>query len=427
MTITRAYFQNRIFSLRRKIETLTSLPELVSLPTEQDIKQSQWFVIQSQLSSVSFRLSNDLHQVSENLSIASDKESIRDLNVDITKIEMELSKAYVFFDTFFDILSQRLSPKLGLLLSGCDVLAYDALKRISPDFIPNNMPPLVFLDKGAGASILREGVSVPGKAKNPLATIQIPYEKLKQKYLLVSILHETGHQKMASLGLKKQVPLYMKKFMKKQKASELLQGLFSNWTSELFPDFTSFWIIGAAQTISTREILTFSPEMVLKVSPSDPHPPMWLRVQMSIDWCRRLWGFGPWDKWEKEWLELYPLYGSKYSPSEKIRNILDESKNYISKVTDFFFNMKFPELENQSIRSIYQKKPAHPILLMSLVKNFKNFGKLDLRDLSPSEQLAVFVMLKYTENISEKNLDILMTRWLVNLGQKNKKSLFRKI
>jgi hypothetical protein len=79
------------------------------------------------------------------------------LNSVLGHIELELTKAVTFFDTFLDMLTQRLVPRLGALLAGCDILALDALGK-EHAALRIIEPPLVFCDRGFGASILREGI-----------------------------------------------------------------------------------------------------------------------------------------------------------------------------------------------------------------------------------------------------------------------------
>ena len=50
--------------------------------------------------------------------------------------------------------------------------------------------PLVFLDRGFGASIIRQGVPLPAGGRNTMPLIQIPYSKLATKHNLTSIVHE---------------------------------------------------------------------------------------------------------------------------------------------------------------------------------------------------------------------------------------------
>lgn len=419
MSLNEKYFQNRIITLKRRIKTITSLKELVPLPPEQDILAQQWFAIEMQLSQVASKLLQKVKLVSQELlPLIHEIEYARELNSQLAKIEKELSKAYFFFDTMLDTLTPRLSPKLGLLLLGCDVIANDALKQIKHPVISTVVPPILILDRGYGASILREGVPAPANAENPVASIQIPYDKIKQKYLLVSILHEVGHQQDVSLGLRSEIPKAMKIYLKKLRASELIQNLFVNWTSEIMADFIAFLILGAAQSISTREILSFTPSMVFKVSNSDPHPPAWLRVRFSMDWCRQIWGYGPWDKWEKEWMRLYPLISSEPFPTLNQKKIITSAEKYIPVLTSFLFQTKFKALGGRTIPSVFVKPPVSPFQIKNIIQNAKQHRILNFKDLTPSQQLAVFVMMKYTEeNISEESIDKIMTLWLTELGK----------
>ena len=58
--------------------------------------------------------------------------SRRQLNNSLGQMELNMSKAYAFFDTYMDVLTQRHTPELGALLAGCDVLAWDAMRKEHP-------------------------------------------------------------------------------------------------------------------------------------------------------------------------------------------------------------------------------------------------------------------------------------------------------
>ena len=58
--------------------------------------------------------------------------SRRQLNNSLGQMELNMSKAYAFFDTYMDVLTQRHTPELGALLAGCDVLAWDAMRKSTP-------------------------------------------------------------------------------------------------------------------------------------------------------------------------------------------------------------------------------------------------------------------------------------------------------
>ena len=57
-----------------------------------------------------------------------DPKAARHLNAALGRLEFELAQAFVFFDTYMDVLTQRRPTELGAVLSGCDVLAREAMQ-----------------------------------------------------------------------------------------------------------------------------------------------------------------------------------------------------------------------------------------------------------------------------------------------------------
>jgi len=126
--ITHNQYRNRIDSLINKIKVLSSLRKIVALPPELDISERQWSVLESNLFATQARLLQQLMTKSqEYLKTISEPESEIAFNSLLGKIEIDLSRALTFFDTFMDILTQRNTAELGAFLAGCDVLGWEAL------------------------------------------------------------------------------------------------------------------------------------------------------------------------------------------------------------------------------------------------------------------------------------------------------------
>ncbi len=407
-------FGRRIASLRIRIESLSSLRKTVALPAEHDIGERQWFAIESELKAVEIRLSRRLKRVAkEYLPQLNRRESAGILNSLLGEIELEMAKTYTVFDTYMDVLTQRNTPELGGLLAGCDVLALDAIRKNHPALTIVE-PPLVYCDRGFGASTLREGIRLPGRGLNPTPLVQIPYSRLKEKCNLTSIFHEVGHEAMVRLKLNTALPKAMTAAMKKAKAPAALRDLFALWCSEIGPDFWTFCSCGIAESATIREILSLPPQHVFRVVWSDPHPPPYLRALITFDWCRQVWGNGIWDDWEKEWLELYPL---KAAPPV-VRDLIAKARNYIPVVGTVLLKTKFRTLGGKTLPELFDLPAVAPTELKRILKN-SGKGKLNLKGLSPSVQLAMFRLLK-EEGKPEENLDKTMTEWLLKLGRSRK-------
>lgn len=410
-------FQRRIASLRIRIESLSSLRKTVALPAAQDITERQWFVVESELKAVEIRLSRRLKRAAKDyLPQVNRREPARILNSLLGEIELEMSRAFTVFDTYMDVLTQRHTPELGYLLAGCDALALDAIKKNHPA-LQIVEPPLVYCDRGFGASTLREGIRLPGRGLNPTPLIQIPYSRLKEKCNLTSIFHEVGHEAMVRLKLNTDLPKAMTAAMKKEGAPSALRDLFALWCSEIGPDFWTFCSCGIAEAATIREILNLPPNHVFRLIWSDPHPPPFLRALITFDWCRQVWGAGIWDDWEKEWLEFYPL--REASPA--IRDLITRARNYISVVGRVLLKTRFRTLGGKTLPDLFDLPAVAPSELKRILKNSEK-GKLNLKGLSPSVQLAVFRMIK-EEGKPEEKLDQTMTEWLLRLGSKKKKLL----
>lgn len=409
-------FKRRTASLRMRIEDLSSLRKTVALPAEHDITERQWFVVESELKAVEIRLTRRLKRVTrEYLPQLNNKRSARILNALLGEIELEMAKAFTVFDTYMDVLTQRLTPELGYLLAGCDVLALDAIKKDHPalEIVES---PIVYCDRGFGASTLREGVKFPGRGYNPTPLIQIPYSRLKEKCNLTSIFHEVGHEALVRLKLNTEFPKALTAAMRKAKAPSALSDLFALWCSEIGPDFWTFCSCGMAQAATIREIIALPPKQVFRIIWSDPHPPPYLRALISFNWCRQVWGNGIWDDWENEWLEIYPL---NEAPLE-MRELIYKARKFVPIVGSVLLKTKFPTLGGKTLPELFNLSAVAPLELKRILKNSEK-GKLNLKGLSPSTQLAVFRLIK-EEGKPEETLDKTMTEWLLKLG-KSKKQL----
>ncbi|MBI5215384.1 MAG: hypothetical protein HY960_06485 [Ignavibacteriae bacterium] len=400
-----------------RIRTLTRLRTIVNIPKEFDISERSWWMLQSQLTASAEKLLSSVKSATRQyLPHVSRRIAKQRLNARLGEVEMEMTKAYTFFDTYMDVLTQRNSKSLGGLLSGCDVLAADALKK-NHVALQEIESPIVYCDRGFGASILREGVLLPDMSKNPLPLIQIPYSRLKEKYNLTSLLHEAGHEALVRLGIKQLLPKMFDDALTKAGATQEISEMFQVWASEIGPDFWAFCASGIAQPASIREIMALPIRQVLRVSITDPHPPPYLRVLLSFEWSRQVWGEGMWNTWEKEWKELYPLEAA----GESTRRILQEGNVYLPVLSRVLLRTKFKILNNKTLPDLFELSKLHPVRLREAMKQCLQHKK-PLRELSPSAQLAVFRLLREENNIKEEELNSMMSKWLINLSM-NKQTI----
>ncbi len=395
----------------RRIRALSTLRELVALPPDSDISGRQWMALNTALKTAEENLARALKQQAK-AALESDEKDLRKARrfmAELGNIEINLTKTYSFFDTYTDILSQRHMPGLGPLLAGCDVLAADALQCGHPA-LSLVEPPLVYCDRGYGASIARQDIHLPDGTPNPLPLIQIPYTRLQEKWNLTSVLHEVGHEVMVRLGMVALWPRIAAAALARQGASTRVQHLFGQWMSEIGPDFWTFGCSGIAAAGGIRELIVLPPVLMLRISETDPHPPPYLRVLLNFEWCRQQWGRGRWDDWEHEWLALYPLDGLPRAQ----RDTLDTCRRLLPALSRALLHTRLRVLGGRPMRALFDLDALHPLRLQRLAAGARH-GRLDLRGLRPAAQLAVFRLVKEQGLLTPEQLDAVMATWLTQL------------
>lgn len=403
--------RRRADSLQFRIKGLISLRRLVNLPREQDITERQWSVLEPQLSAAAVQLISRVKSATNQLlPQATDPKARRRLNAALGRVELDMARAFTFFDTYMDVLTQRLSRELGAVLAGCDVLAQEAMRRDHPA-LASIEPPLVYCDRGYGASIVRESVPFPDGSPNPMPLIQIPYSRLREKYNLTSVLHEAGHQALHRLGLVAPLADALRAALDRASAAAPVRDLYGSWAFEIGPDFWAFCLSGVAEAAAVRDLFALQPSHATRISFTDPHPPPYLRALLTFEWCRRAWGRGVWDEWERDWKALYPL---EQAPPAT-RQLLLQARRLTPLVGETLFNKRFRQLGGRALPDLFDLPAVSPAELKRVAAAAKS-GVLDLRGVTPCAQLAVFGQLRERHSMSEERLDRIMTEWLRRLG-----------
>ncbi len=376
-------FQRRIGGLRARIRSLATLRRTVGLEPACDISHGQWAALERQLGTVSGRLAQRLSAVAFPGVRGGGLAAAWRLNARLGEIDLDVTKAYTFYDTYMDVLTQRHSPELGPMLAGCDVLAEDALRR-DHSALSRGHAPLVYCDRGFGASILREGVRLPGLARNPVPLIEIPYARLKgEKYNLTSVLHEVGHEALVRLGLLRPLRRALHEAATAIGAPSTVADLFALWASEIGPDFWAFCASGTAQPASIKEILALPPRQAFLMPAGDPHPAPYLRVLLAFEWPRQVWGAG--------------------------------DQRAIPAVCHALLETRFRALGGRRLPALFDLGAVAPDPLareaLGLVHRHRRVNRL-----APCVALAAFRMARERQGVDEREIDRWMTDWLAALA-----------
>jgi hypothetical protein len=418
----------RYHLIKRRISAYTSLRDLVNLPSKADLTGRQWNAIESQLSLVRTYLDSILAENAKRyLNQLDDPNIARRFNYFLGFMQLELAKRYDdFFDLLFDIITQR-SSKIGVLLAGCEAIAYDALRRNHP-LLESIEPPIVFCNRGYGAAILRQGIKLSQlcnqsdckpwlpwgiklskSVQNPIPLIQIPWQK--PWYGLPSLLHELGHQFIEIVGLTAELKKILFNRLNGIGVPDKLVNLFVRSVPEIASDLYSFCCVGLAQTFTTMDILSLPPSHVFRISQIDVHPPPDFRVLLSIQWSQQLWGKKISSDLEEKWLYRYPL--DKLSNYQ--RQFFELGRKYLYFISEIMLNTKYACLNNKRITDLFEMEKISPWKLEQKALTAKS-GTLDLTGISPCEQLAVFGFIRERYDFSDELIDKIMRRWLIKLA-----------
>jgi hypothetical protein len=406
----RRRFAHHVDSLSRRARGLLRLRKLVSLPPDRDLTARQWAAIEAELAALARRLDTRLQQAARRWEPELDPLGTQRLWGELADLELRASEAYSFFDTFMDTLTQRLAPQLGLLLKGCDVLALDALDRGHPALRLAGEP-IVYCNRGFGAAIIRSGVMLSQAGRNPVPLIQLPYARLQEKHNLASLLHEVGHEALVRLRIRMRIAHATRRRLEGHVSREL-RDHFARWTLELGPDFWAFGCLGPAQAATVRDVLAV-PDVHAFAVTTGVHPPSYLRALFAFHWCRVVYGRGPWDDWEKEWRSAYP----QARVPEGSRLLLAQAVRAIPRASSVFFDEPMPALGQRPLAELFDFDSVAPLRLAELTR-----GQCDdspqFLSLRPSQQLAVYRLLREQSMPSDQRLDQAMTQWLHRLAAK---------
>ena len=225
----------------------------------------------------------------------------------------ELQRRFVFLklrfnavlsqlELFHQVISQRSESEQGVWMSGLDVVAAEALAL--PEYY--EAPPVIcYLDRGIGGAIRRARTRMPGGGENPVAVIRVPRERMIGSGIASSLIHETGHQAAALLGL---VPSLQPILQTKQQTARepIVWRLWGRWISEIVSDLWAVARVGVASTLGLIGVVSLPRPFVFRVNVDDPHPTPWIRVKLSCAIGDGLYPHPQWRKVARLWESYYP-------------------------------------------------------------------------------------------------------------------------
>jgi hypothetical protein len=328
-----------------------------------------------------------------------------------TLLRLRFNVALTQLELFAEALSQRSEMETGVWLSGLDLAAQDAL-RLHGDYY--HAPPVIcYVHRELGGAIRRAHTRLPGGGENPASIIRIPRERMIGYGIASSLVHETGHQAAALLGLVASVRAELRAEAAGAPAQQRRAWrLFERWISEIIADFWAVAKVGMASTLGLMGIVSLPRAFVFRMSSDDPHPFPWFRVKLSCAIGDALYPDPQWQQAATLWERLYPPGG--LAPGQA--QVIDLLERMTGPFVALLAGHRPASLRGRPLGEVVSIPSRAPQRLAVLYEQWRARPGL-MRDAAPTLVFAVFGQARATGRLSPEEEDRiigeLITWWAV--------------
>ena len=166
-----------------------------------------------------------------------------------------------------------------------------------------------------------------------MSIIRIPRERMIGYGIASSLVHETGHQAAALLGLIESLRPEIQQARRGTAGPERVAWrLFERWISEVVADVYSIARVGVASTMGLIGLVSLPRAFVFRITPDDPHPFAWIRVHLSCAFGDALYPHPQWRQLARVWNSLYPIGHLPADGVRVIRALLTTTPAFVSLV-----------------------------------------------------------------------------------------------
>ena len=318
-------------------------------------------------------------------------------------LKLRFNAVLAQLELFYQVISQRSESEQGIWISGLDVVAADALAL--PQFY--EAPPVIcYLDRGIGGAIRRARTRMPGGGENPVAVIRIPRERMIGSGIASSLVHETGHQAAALLGL---VPSLQQVLQEKQRAVQqpMPWRLWERWISEIVADCWSIARVGVVSTLGLIGVVSLPRPFVFRINVDDPHPAPWIRVKLSCAIGDGLYPHPQWKRIADLWESYYPLADL----DGERRKLLAQLQQTLAEFVTIMIDHRPQALRGRSLREAMKVEERTPARLAALFSAW-NEAPQQMYRAPPSLVFAVLGQAKADGGLSPKDESDLLAKLL---------------
>lgn len=316
------------------------------------------------------------------------------------------------FDIFADVLTQRSEHGTGVWLAGLDAVAADALTLPGRFY---RAPPLIcYLDRGPGAAIRRARTRLPGGARNPVAIVRVPRERMVGSGIASSLVHEVGHQGAALLDLVNSLKPVMQGMPRSTAEERLAWTCWERWISEILADFWSVAKVGVAATLGLMGVVSLPRAFVFRVNLDDPHPIPWFRVKLSCAMGNALHPHPQWGRLARLWESLYPTAGLDRRKRMLLAMLQATTPRFIA----LLLNHRPQSLRGNSLIDALSTPERRPAALAARFRSWQN-SPAQIRAAGPSLVFAVIGQAKADGLIKPEQEGEILAHLLPHWAQRN--------
>jgi hypothetical protein len=301
---------------------------------------------------------NDLKTIVEK----SSEGNAKDLRRKVKKYKADYLKIESTIHFYTSALNTRANKEVGALLKGCDILAQNCLTAFLIPLKKTVPPVITYIDKGIGAAIMKAGLRLWDGSISPVALIKMTFHNL---YRPTSLLHEAGHQIAHLLSWNTELAQTLKQ--KLSTKNPIVANAFSKWSSEIAADAVAFALTGFAAVAALHDVLDNEEDVVFHYDESDPHPISFLRVLLNCAFCKVVFGNGPWDKMQEDWLKHFPLGNERTSTA-----LINASMPLLIEAAEIILHQPQIAFGNKSILQLINTNNTSPEVLGKLQAKLNN-------------------------------------------------------
>jgi hypothetical protein len=228
-------------------------------------------------------------------------------------------------DFYGDAINTRTSAGMASQLRALDFLAHHAMAQALVPLGQTVPPVLTYVDRGLGASILRQGLRLWDRQSiSPVSAIKITRHNLDQP---TSAFHEAGHQVAYSLGWTEELASL---FRMRLPGPANVSQIWAGWASEIAADAFALVTCGYAAVAALHDVLAGDDDFVFRFPFGDPHPITYLRILLGAQMAKSVYGSGPWDALAEAWEDAHPVDRA----SDDVRQLLEASLPLLPAVSE---------------------------------------------------------------------------------------------